>query len=100
MAILDAHDVATKAPLMEVGIRQLRNQLSEFLRRVQDGEELVITDRGRPVARVVPMKALRRFDQLIEQGLVTPAKVRDRWLPPLLPAKGSVSAFVIEQRRG
>lgn len=37
-----------------VGVRELKNRLSEFLRRVADGERLVVTDRGRPIAIVIP----------------------------------------------
>lgn len=33
-----------------VGIRELKNRLSEFLRRVAEGERITVTDRGRPVA--------------------------------------------------
>lgn len=36
---------------MEVSVRELKNHLSEYLRRVQAGEELTVTVRGQPVAR-------------------------------------------------
>jgi prevent-host-death family protein len=39
---------------MVVGVRELKARLSEILRRVQDGEAVTVTDRGRPVARLVP----------------------------------------------
>lgn len=39
---------------MDVSIRELKNRLSEYLRRVQAGESLYITARGRRVARVLP----------------------------------------------
>jgi prevent-host-death family protein len=42
---------------MDVSIRELKNRLSEYLRRVQDGEPLYITARGRRVARVLPEPA-------------------------------------------
>lgn len=38
---------------MEVSIRELKNRLSEYLRRVQAGEEIVVTSHGRPVGRLV-----------------------------------------------
>jgi prevent-host-death family protein len=38
-----------------VGLRELRQQASELVRRVQDGEEVVITVSGRPSARLVPV---------------------------------------------
>ncbi|MCX7961226.1 MAG: type II toxin-antitoxin system prevent-host-death family antitoxin [Burkholderiales bacterium] len=37
---------------MEVPIREMKNRLSKYLRLVQAGKEVVITDRGRPVARL------------------------------------------------
>jgi prevent-host-death family protein len=38
-----------------VGIRELRQRASELLRRVEDGESIEITDRGRPVAMLTPL---------------------------------------------
>ena len=38
---------------MEVSIREMKNNLSKYLKRAQAGEEVIITDRGRPVARLV-----------------------------------------------
>jgi prevent-host-death family protein len=40
--------------VMKVGVAQLKAHLSEHLRRVQDGETIVVTDRERPVAKIVP----------------------------------------------
>lgn len=37
---------------MDVSIRELKNRLSEYLRRAQAGEEVVVTSRGKPVARL------------------------------------------------
>jgi prevent-host-death family protein len=39
---------------MQVGIAELKARLSEYLARVQAGEELIVADRGKPVARIVP----------------------------------------------
>lgn len=40
---------------MEVSIRDMKNRLSKYLRLAQGGKDVVITDRGRPVARLVPV---------------------------------------------
>lgn len=40
--------------MMQVGIAELKARLSEYLARVQAGEEIVVADRGHPVARLVP----------------------------------------------
>lgn len=58
---------------MEVGIRALRDRLSEYVDRVRAGEELVVTDRGRAVARLVPVDHERALDRLIRAGVVEPA---------------------------
>lgn len=41
--------------MTSVGIRELRQRASELLRRVEQGESIEITDRGRPVAVLAPM---------------------------------------------
>lgn len=41
--------------MASVGVRELRQRASELLRRVEDGERIEITDRGRPVAVLAPL---------------------------------------------
>jgi prevent-host-death family protein len=53
-----------------VGVRQLRENLSAYLDRVKAGEELVVTERGKRVARIVGPSKL---DQLVNEGRVRPA---------------------------
>jgi len=38
---------------MKVSVRQLKNRLSEYLRRVQAGEEIIVTSHGEPIGRLV-----------------------------------------------
>lgn len=85
--------------MTEVGIRELRDRLSQYLVRVQEGEEVVITDRGRAVARVLPMSGERPIDRLIREGKVTPATDRRRALPSPLRTEGTVSDLVAKPRR-
>lgn len=40
--------------MIEVGVRELRNSLSRYLHKVREGETIVVTDRGKPVARIGP----------------------------------------------
>ncbi|MGH9294200.1 MAG: type II toxin-antitoxin system Phd/YefM family antitoxin [Acidimicrobiales bacterium] len=85
---------------MEVGIRELRNHLSDYLDRVRDGAEIVVTERGTAVARVVPISGGRALDRLIQEGLVTPAARSTRSRPrQRVRARGTVSDLVFEQRR-
>ncbi len=84
---------------MEVGIRELRNHLSRYLDRVRDGDELVVTDRGHAIARVVPVESERVLDRLIAEGVVTPARQKRSRAPQPIDAKSTVSDLVGEQRR-
>ncbi|MDQ6945772.1 MAG: type II toxin-antitoxin system prevent-host-death family antitoxin [Actinomycetota bacterium] len=85
---------------MEVGIRELRNHLSDYLERVSEGNEVVVTDRGTAIARIVPIAGGRALDRLIAEGLVTPAPSLNRTGPILrVHAEGTVSDLVAEQRR-
>jgi len=54
-----------------VGIRELRQNVSALLRRVQAGESFEVTDRGHPVARIVPLRA-GPLEQMVSEGRVTP----------------------------
>lgn len=86
-----------------VGIRQFRAELRRWLDRVQQGEEIIVTEHGKPVARLVSMAQDPRIDkiqQAIAAGLITPARrpktpAKDL---PRIPVRGSVSDFVIEDR--
>lgn len=93
-------NVATSSP-REVGVRELKNNLSRYLHCVSDGDELVVTDRGRPVARLVPLDtSTDALSALIERGIVHPPEVRERSRPARgVTADGTVSDLVAEQRR-
>jgi prevent-host-death family protein len=84
---------------MEVGIRELRNHLSRYLDQVRSGAEVVVTDRGRAIARVLPVGVERTLDRLIAEGVVTPARQPKQ--PVARPTKtaGTVSDLVADQRR-
>jgi len=86
---------------VEVGVRDLKNNLSRYLDRVRNGEEIIVTDRGRPVARLSALdSSMDHLSDLIAAGVVRPAKRLSR-RPPSRRIKpvGSVSDLVAEQRR-
>jgi prevent-host-death family protein len=83
---------------VEVGIRALRDHLSEFVERVRAGEEVVVTDRGRAVARLVPIGHERVVDRLIREGLVEPAPVGERRRPRRRVAAGEAVSDLVERR--
>lgn len=84
---------------LEVGVRELRNNLSRYLERVRAGDEVLVTDRGRAIARLLPLQRERTLDRLIADGLVTPAKQSKRASSRPLKTAGTVSDLVAEQRR-
>jgi prevent-host-death family protein len=55
-----------------IGVRELRQRASECLRHVEAGRTLEVTAHGRPVARLVPIRAATRRQRLIEHGHVAP----------------------------
>jgi prevent-host-death family protein len=59
---------------MDVGIRELKAKLSEHVQRVADGETIVVTDRGRPVARLVPFDTSSAVERGIAEGWIEPAR--------------------------
>ena len=84
---------------MEVGIRELRAHLSRYLDEVRSGEDIVVTDRGLAIARIVPMNGQRKIDKLIAAGLVEPAPRKvPRPLPRPIKIEGGISDLVDEQR--
>jgi prevent-host-death family protein len=84
---------------VEVGVRELRANLSRYLERVQAGDEVVVTDRGRAIARVLPLGRERTLDRLITEGVVAPARQPRRRSSRPIKTAGTVSDLVAEQRR-
>jgi prevent-host-death family protein len=85
-----------------VGVRELRQRASELLRRVEAGETIEVTDRGRPVAVLAPLPDAGPLEQLRAAGEVIPAAASFSDLPdPLaVPAgKESPSAILARLRR-
>ncbi len=85
-----------------IGIRELRQNASVYVRRAEAGETIEVTDRGRPVARLAPLPAAESIlDRLIAEGKMTPASADIASLgPPLPPTPGArpLSEIVDELR--
>ncbi len=74
---------------MRVGIREFRDRLKHYV------EDVIITDHGHAVARLVALHDERPVDRLVEAGLATPPrrpKGAVDWTP--VPATGSVSDLI------
>lgn len=59
-----------------VGVRELRRDASRWLARVRAGETFVVTDRGRPVARLTPLPEQDGYDALVAAGRLLPGSGR------------------------
>jgi prevent-host-death family protein len=83
-----------------VGVRELRQNLSKYLRRVVRGEILEVTDRGRPVALLTPLPAgSSPLERLIASGrAVRPEGDLMELLPPEGPASTDLSEALREER--
>ena len=78
----------------------LRDNLSRYISRVQEGEEVVVTDHGKAVARIVPLDRPGLLERLVAEGVVTPPL--DRARTPLrrrITPTAPVSLLIIEDRR-
>ena len=83
----------------EVGVRALHDRLSEHLDRVEQGVEIIVTRRGRRVARLTAIDRDEALAELVRRGLVRlPERPRTRRRASVA-ARGSVSELVAEQRR-
>lgn len=80
-------------------MRELKAHLSELLGRVGAGESMVITDRGRPVARLVPFSADSAVDRGIDEGWIEAP--RRTGLAPVDRHRSHVSVLgVLDEDRG
>jgi prevent-host-death family protein len=88
--------------MIEVGVRELRDNLSEYLRRVSRGEHLRVTMHGRPVADVTPAgmdDRDRRFRDLAAQARVSLPTAPPPDHPPMpVRASRSASQLILDER--
>ncbi|MEW6747210.1 MAG: type II toxin-antitoxin system Phd/YefM family antitoxin [Planctomycetota bacterium] len=75
-----------------VGLKNLKNRLSEYIRLVASGETVLVTDRDRVVAEIVPPREGRSplvgdalLAEAVRKGLITPAPAASAPLPPRRP---------------
>jgi len=74
-----------------VGIRELRLNASQLMARVEHGESVEVTSRGRLIARIVPVRPAGGLAQLVAEGLATPPEEDGDLLdiPPVAPVPGA-----------
>lgn len=91
--------------MTSVGIRDLKNNLSRYLKQVVAGRRVTVTDRGRVVAELIPPSAARssasRYDELVASGVIRPASEKGDPLinfPSLKLPRGTAAALIDEDR--
>jgi prevent-host-death family protein len=94
----------------KVSVSRLKDQLSAYLRKVRQGQTVLVMDRNRPIARLTPITdqvdESEHIARLIALGIVTPPKgpplsmeeiIRRR---PVVPGAGVLEALLEERREG
>jgi prevent-host-death family protein len=98
-------------PMQTVGVRELKNRLSEYLRRVRLGESVLVTDRGEVVAELLPPGTAQGdpsvpagLQVLVKRGLLTLATGSGTARYPVLPRtrgkRGRSVAQLLDEERG
>lgn len=86
--------------MADVGVRELKQHLSEYLDRAERGEVVTVTDRGRPKALLVPLPERGPLDQGVAEGWITAAR-RAGGLTPVTRRKARMStAEALAEDRG
>jgi antitoxin (DNA-binding transcriptional repressor) of toxin-antitoxin stability system len=95
--------------MKSVGVRELKNRLSEYLRDVRAGERVLVTDRGEVVAELAPPGQGHQPDLpaallvLTRRGLVTLGAPGDAGVYPALPRRGRrklIAKQLLDEERG
>jgi prevent-host-death family protein len=90
-----------------VGIKELKNSLTQYLRRTKQGEEMIVTERGNPIALIQPIKGAKkavsleaRLARVAAEGLVTlPTRKPLRRVRAIKVSGKAISKIIVEDRR-
>ena len=93
--------------MSRVGIKELKNRLTHYLRRTKQGEEVIITERGKPIALIQPIQSAERvmsldarLARLAAQGLVSLPTHKPLKRVRLAKVSGPpISKIIVEDRR-
>ncbi|MFA5774658.1 MAG: type II toxin-antitoxin system prevent-host-death family antitoxin [Ilumatobacteraceae bacterium] len=93
-------DLTTASHRIEVGIRELKNQLSRYVDEAMAGTEIIVTEHGKPVARLSALTEVdTRLQKLIDSGAIRPAlKPKSSRTRGRIRTKSPISELVSKQR--
>jgi prevent-host-death family protein len=94
-------------PMSTVGVKELKNRLTQYLRRTKQGEEVVVTERGKPIAVIQPIQSAApvmslhaRLAKLAAQGLVSlPTRKPLKKVRAVRVSGPPISRTILEDRR-
>ena len=90
-----------------VGVKELKNRLTQYLRRTKQGEEVIVTERGQPIALIQPIKSAdkavsleAKLARLAAQGVLSLPTRRPLRRVRLVKVSGKpISKTIVEDRR-
>ena len=90
-----------------VGVKELKNNLTQYLRRTKQGEEVIITERGTPIALIQPIRSAdkavsleAKLARLAAQGVVALPTQKPLRRVRLVKVSGKpISKAIVEDRR-
>lgn len=90
----------------QIDVWEAKINLSKLLKRIKQGREVILTARGMPVGKIVPMprenlSLAERLRKMEEQGLLEPqGKGVRRRVPPPLPVPEGIAQQYLQEERG
>ena len=89
-----------------IGIRDAKMHLSKYLKMVQQGAEVIITDRGRPVGKISPIhtkdlplkERIKRMEDLGQMESATDGGQKK--IPPPIPVLDGIAQRILQEERG
>ena len=84
--------------MADVGVRELKQRLSEYLDRAERGELVRVTDRGRPKALLGPLPGRARVEEGVREGWITPGSGGSLGAVRRLKARRAVLDVLAEDR--
>ncbi len=88
-----------------IGIREAKMNLSKYLKKVQKGTELIITDRGRPIGKIVPIQnedlSLEdRIKIMVDREVIEKiSSKRLHKIPPPIPVSDNIAQKFLREDR-
>ena len=90
-----------------VGVKEFKNRLTQYLRRTKQGEEVIVTERGHPIALIQPIKSVdkavsleAKLARLAAQGVLSlPARRPLRRVRLVKVSSKPISKTIVEYRR-